>query len=107
MPLSELPPIVQNLAKQQPEVWSAYNRLGEAIAASGPLDPKTQRLVKLALAVGAGLEGGVHSHVRRGKAEGLSKEELCHVALLSVTTLGWPSAVKAYSWIDDELGQPE
>jgi AhpD family alkylhydroperoxidase len=99
-----LPPLVQHLAEQFPEVWSAYNRLGEAAAAAGPLDAKTQRLVKLALAIGGACEGGVHSHVRRGLGEGLTPEELRHVALLAVTTLGWPSAVRAHSWIDDMLG---
>jgi 4-carboxymuconolactone decarboxylase len=54
--------------------------------------------------MGAGLEGGVHSHVRRGLAEGLTTDELRHVAMLAATTLGWPAAVRAYSWIDDYPG---
>lgn len=105
MSSENLPPLVQQLADQYPEVWRAYNRLGEATAEAGPLDAKTQRLVKLALAIGGGREGGVHSHVRRGQAEGITSDELRHVALLAVTTLGWPSAVRAYSWIDDELDE--
>jgi alkylhydroperoxidase/carboxymuconolactone decarboxylase family protein YurZ len=105
MSLENLPPLVQQLAEQYPAVWSAYNRLGEAAAAAGPLDAKTRRLVKLALAIGGEREGGVHSHVRRGLMEGLTREELQHVALLATTTLGWPAAVRAYSWVDDELGE--
>jgi alkylhydroperoxidase/carboxymuconolactone decarboxylase family protein YurZ len=98
-----LPPIVEALAREHPEVWEAYNRLGHAAAQAGPLDPKTERLVKLALAVGAGREGAVRSHVRRGRNAGLSREEVRHVALLAITTIGWPSAVAALSWIDDAM----
>ncbi|WP_414687912.1 carboxymuconolactone decarboxylase family protein [Mycobacterium sp.] len=71
--------------------------MGEA----GPLDVRTKRLVHLALAIGADSHGAVHSHARRGLAEGLSAAELEHVALLAVTTLGWPQAVKGITWIRD------
>jgi alkylhydroperoxidase/carboxymuconolactone decarboxylase family protein YurZ len=100
-----LPPIVQELARAHPAVWEAYNRLGQAAAEAGPLDVRTERLVKLALAVGAGREGAVHSHVRRGLAAGLTRDELHHVALLAITTIGWPAAVAALSWIEDALEQ--
>jgi alkylhydroperoxidase/carboxymuconolactone decarboxylase family protein YurZ len=99
----DLPPIVQAIAREHPNLWEAYNRLGEAAARAGPLDAKAERLVKLAVAVGAGLEGAVHSHVRRGVAAGLTREELRHVALLAIPTIGWPSAVAALSWIEDAL----
>jgi alkylhydroperoxidase/carboxymuconolactone decarboxylase family protein YurZ len=99
----DLPPFVQAIAREHPNLWEAYNRLGEAAARAGPLDAKAERLVKLALAVGAGLEGAVHSHVRRGVAAGLTREELRHVALLAIPTIGWPSAVAALSWIEDAL----
>src|SRR5262249_17225741 len=81
-----LPPIVAPLARPHPEVGEAYNRLGHAAAEAGPLDAKTERLVKLAIAVGAGREGAVHSHVRRGQGAGLTGDELRHVALLAITT---------------------
>ena len=100
---NELPEIVQRLIEQHPDVWDAYNTLGQAAAEAGPLDEKAERLVKLAIAVGGGLEGAVRSHTRRGSAAGLSPEELQHVALLAITTVGWPSAIAALSWIRDEL----
>lgn len=103
MTQESLPPIVEEFAREHPEVWDAYNRLGEAAAKAGPLDARTERLVKLAIAVGGGLEGGVRSHVRRGLAAGLTSNELKHVAILAITTAGWPSALAAFSWIDDEL----
>ena len=99
----DLPPIVRAIAQAHPDLWEAYNRLGEAAAKAGPLEARAEHMVKLAIAIGAGLEGAVHSHVRRGLAAGLTREELKHVALLAIATIGWPSSVAALSWIEDEL----
>ena len=60
-------------------------------------------------AASAGAERPVHSQVRRGIAEGLSRDELRHVAFLAMTTLGFPKAVAALTWIEDiveEGGKP-
>ncbi len=51
----------------------------------------------------------MHSQVRRGIAEGLSRDELRHVAFRAMTTLGFPKAVAALTWIEDiveEGGKP-
>ncbi|MBX0322335.1 carboxymuconolactone decarboxylase family protein [Halomicroarcula sp. F13] len=97
----DLPATPGQFAKENPAVWEAYSDLGEACSAAGPLDDETKRLVKLALAVGAQSEGAVHSHVRRGLDEGLTPEELQHVAALSIPTIGFPKAMAARSWIAD------
>jgi alkylhydroperoxidase/carboxymuconolactone decarboxylase family protein YurZ len=101
----DLPSGAGRLADRHPKVWAAYEHLGEAVAEGGPLDAKTRRLVKLALAIGCSSEGAVHSHVRRAVSEGLKGDELRHVMLLAVTTLGLPAAVKALTWIDDIIGE--
>ena len=105
MALDELPPLVQDVVAKYPAVWDAFNRLGDSVAKAGPLDEKTQRLVKLAITVGAGLQGGAHSHVRRALVEGISPDELRHVAILAITTIGWPSAIARLSWIEDILSE--
>jgi len=94
------------LARRFPDIWESYAALGERCAEAGPLDIKMRHLVKVALAAGAGSEGAVHSHVRRGLAEGLTKEEIRHVALLAIPTLGLPGAVRAMTWMDDILESP-
>jgi len=98
-----LPPRPGQFATQNPEIWRAYQALGSACAKAGPLDDRVRRLVKLALAVGVGSEGAVHSHVRRGIEEGLSPDELRHVAALAIPTLGFPGAIAAFTWIEDIL----
>ena len=96
-----LPSAAGNIARTHPALWKAYSALGKAAAEAGPIEGATLRLVKLALAVGASLEGAVHSHTRRGLAEGISKEELAQVALLSIPTLGFAHGVRALTWIED------
>jgi alkylhydroperoxidase/carboxymuconolactone decarboxylase family protein YurZ len=91
------------VAEEYPEVWQRYQSLGEACAEAGPIRDEQARLVKLALAVGSGSEGAVHSHVRRARAEGIDREALRHVALMAVPTLGFPAAMAALTWINDIL----
>ena len=100
-----LPSRAKQIADDYPDIWAAYQVLGKACSQAGPLDRRTARLVKLSLAVGAGSEGAVHSHVRRARDEGISDDEIRHVATLSVTTLGFPKAVAAFSWIEDILAK--
>ncbi|PMR77410.1 carboxymuconolactone decarboxylase family protein [Billgrantia endophytica] len=101
MTQQDLPSGAGKVAKQYPEVWDAFASLGQACAEAGPLDARTRRLVKLALAVGAGSEGAVHSHMRRGIEEGIEPEALKQVAMLAIPTLGLPSGVAALTWIED------
>lgn len=100
---AHLPEALDQFIAQYPQVWEAYNRLGEAAAEAGPLDEKTRRLVKLAVAIGAGREGAVHAHVRQARQEGITPEELLHVGVLAITTIGWPGAFAAITWISDLL----
>ena len=88
-------------AEQYPELWKAYQTLGAAAAESGPLDARSRRLIKLALAIGAGSEGAVHSHVRQALSEGISAEEIRQICNLAITTLGFPAAMAGLSWVND------
>jgi 4-carboxymuconolactone decarboxylase len=83
----------------------AYETLGRATAEAGPLDAKTRELVKLAVAIGAGREGAVHSHTRRALDLGCSSDEIRHAVLLSTTTLGFPGMMAALTWTEDVLGR--
>lgn len=99
--MAELPKRFVEFTKKFPEVAKAYENLGTAIHAGGPLDERTRALVKVAISIAAGLEGGAHSHVRKALAAGVKKEELYHVALLAIQTIGFPRAMAGMSWIDD------
>ncbi|MBC6937963.1 MAG: carboxymuconolactone decarboxylase family protein [Chloroflexi bacterium] len=101
--MTDLPAPYVRIREEFPEVAAAYDALGDAIHRCGPLDDKTRQLIKLALAVGGQLEGATHAHTRRALEMGISPEEIKHVILLAVTTLGFPTTVRAYTWIDDVL----
>jgi alkylhydroperoxidase/carboxymuconolactone decarboxylase family protein YurZ len=91
----------ENFRQQYPDVWKAFAKLANECHDTGPLDDRSRRLIKLALAIGAGLEGATHSAVRHAMDQGITQAELDHVAILAITTLGYPSAMRALSWIRD------
>ncbi len=87
---------------KHPDIWDAFTNLAEQCHEhGGPLDEKTRRLVKLGIALGARHEGAVHSAVRHALAAGVTAEEARHAAILAITTIGWPAAFAAVTWIDD------
>lgn len=88
-----------------PAVMKAYEALGTATQEAGPLEIKSRALVKLAIAIGAGREGAVHSHTRRALEAGCTSAEIRHAVLLATTTLGFPGMMAALSWVDDVLNQ--
>ncbi len=101
----KLPARFIQFQKKFPKIFLAYEALGAATADAGPLDEKSRALVKLGIAIGGQMEGAVHSHARRALEGGCSADEIRHVALLATTTLGFPSMIKALSWVDDVLRQ--
>jgi len=99
----DIPQPFQDFTRDFPAVAKAYEALGSAAHDAGPLDDRTRRLVKLAIAVGGRLEGAVRAQARIARAAKISDAELDHVVLLAITTSGLPSAISARTWIRDEL----
>jgi alkylhydroperoxidase/carboxymuconolactone decarboxylase family protein YurZ len=98
-----LPHAYRRLAQEHPDVIKGYEALADAVRAAGPLDSRTLALVKLGIALGAELEGGTHSAVRKALDAGCTREELMHVALLATTTMGFPAMMRGRSWVLDVL----
>ena len=101
--MSQLPESYKTVRSRYPDLMAHYEALGEAAKSAGPLDVKTSALVKLAMCLGAGLEGGTHASVRKALDAGCTPDELRHVAVLSVTTLGFPTMARARAWVEDLL----
>jgi 4-carboxymuconolactone decarboxylase len=104
---AKVPPFVADFRTTHADVWEAFNALADKCHNAGPLDEKTRRLVKVALSVGAGLEGGTHSAVRNARHAGITDEELAHVCVLAITTLGFPAAMRALTWVSDRGGKAQ
>lgn len=89
-----------------PEVGKAYEAYGEAVGNAGPLDEKTRSLVKLAISIGARMDGAAKSHAHKALEAGATPEEIRHVVVLSAPTIGFPNMMAGLSSID-EIIAPE
>lgn len=98
-----LPDVYLRFRDRFPDVATALDHLGRSTETAGPLDPQTQRLVKLGIAVGALAEGAVRSNARKALEEGAAAEEIHHAVTLAITTVGFPAAIAALGWVDEVL----
>jgi alkylhydroperoxidase/carboxymuconolactone decarboxylase family protein YurZ len=92
------PKTYQSFVKRYPKIGQAWEVIAEA-GQDGPLDAKTVRLLKLAVAMGALREGAVRAGVRKALAQGISRVEIEQVIALAAGTLGLPATVAVYSWV--------
>jgi 4-carboxymuconolactone decarboxylase len=102
-----LPKAFVAFGKRHGEVAGAYEALASACHEAGPLTERERSLVKLAIAVGMRHEGAVHAQVRKGLETGIEPEAMRHVALLALTTMGFPNMMAALTWMDDLLPEAE
>lgn len=103
----KLPGRYVQFQQAHPKLFSAYENLGKAAAAEGPLSEREIHLVRLAIAAGARLEGAVHSHTRRALEAGVSADEIRHVIMLGITTMGFPAMMATLSWVEDLISGGE
>ena len=99
----KLPSAYRRFTTDHPRIGDAYERLSDAVLTEGPLARKDAELVKIGIAVGARLEGAVHSHVRRAREAGASPDEIRHAVRLALTTIGFPGMMAALSWTNEVL----
>jgi len=98
------PPAVHQLfVRRFPSLGKAWDLVNEE-GGAGPLDAKTQRLLKLAIAIGALREGAVHSGVRKARDAGASLAEMEQVVALAASTIGFPASVAVWNWVREEAG---
>lgn len=96
-----LPSVYRGFVDNYPEIHAAQGHLAQTVREATPFDERLTRLLKLALALGAQSDGAVRSNVRKGLDQGITEAELQAVALLAITTCGFPTAVAGLRWIAD------
>ncbi len=99
----KLPQHFRDFQRNNPDVAHAFEELGRRIHDKGTLPERERRLVKLGIAIGVNSEGAVHSAVRHALRAGCSAEDVQHAVRLAITTLGWPRAQAAMTWVEDVL----
>ncbi|MGE5612196.1 MAG: carboxymuconolactone decarboxylase family protein [Bacillota bacterium] len=101
----KVPGTFKEFVARFPEMGKAHEQIARAVESSGPLDRKTQELIKIGLSIGAGLESAVRSHVRRAMHEGVTEAEIEQSILLAYNTCGWPRMVMAWRWASEQLAR--
>lgn len=96
-PSSRPPGTFARFIERFPELGMAHDLVDRA-AGEGPLDAKTCSLIKIGLAIGAGLESAVRAHVRRALQNGATEEEIEQAIMQAMNTVGFPRTVAAWSW---------
>lgn len=103
--IEHLPAVYTSFRERFPDVAAALDTLGQASETAGPLDEREQRLVTLGIAIGGLARGAVRSNARKALGLGVTPGEIRHVAVLAVTTRGFPTAIAGYEWIEEVLGE--
>jgi 4-carboxymuconolactone decarboxylase len=99
--VGDLPGVLRRCSVEEPGVGEADDIPAARRHESGPLGRRERRLARLGVATGAESEGAVRSHARRALGEGIAGEEIRLVAVLAVTTAGFPAAGAAYGRINE------
>jgi 4-carboxymuconolactone decarboxylase len=103
-PKGRTPPATfQAFVERFPELGEAHKTIGRITDKAGPLDARTCHLIKMGIALGAGLESAFRSHVRRAGEHGASREEIEQAILLAMNTVGLPRAVMGWQWAGEQL----
>ena len=104
--MRELPKTVKELKKRHPEIWEAHERLSDACAGAGPLDGKTALLIKVGIAAASGKRTPLATHIRSAIEGGASPEEVEHAILLTATTQGLSTMMRALKEWESVLSSP-
>lgn len=95
---SNPPQTYSDFVERFPKLGEAWDLLREGGENSGPLDERSQRLIKLGIAIGAQRPGAVSSATRKALKAGVTMEEVEQVVALAASTVGMPGAVAAFQW---------
>ena len=98
-----LPEIYRRFRSDYPELSEAFDRFAETARGAGPLNQREQHLANLGIAIGCLSEGGVRSHARKALGSGIEPGGIRHVAVLAISTAGYPAASAALKWINEVL----
>ena len=82
--------------EEHPEIHQAYEAYGKALHdKGGPLDKKQRRLIKIAVSAASSHELALQTHIEKARKAGCTNGEIEHAILLTATTAGFPTMMKA------------
>ena len=102
---SKPPKFYTDFIKKCPQVGLQYEKLGDVVHQQGPLNERERALVKLAISGSHLFHSALKSHIRKAIAAGVSREEIEHVALLMLPTIGFPTMMAMMGVIEDQYNK--
>ena len=102
-PRDRVPGTYLEFVTKYPGLGRAHETIATEVEKAGPLESKTQALIKIGICIGAGLESALRSHVRRAIQHGATTAEIEQAILLGMNTVGFPRTVAAWSWAQEQF----
>jgi 4-carboxymuconolactone decarboxylase len=89
--------IFTRFKSEYPDIYRLEEELGQSIhLEGGPLDERTRWLVKLAMSAATGRHRALETHIVKAREAGLRDEDIRHVLLMLIPTVGFPAFMEAY-----------
>jgi len=101
--LNAVPKTYQKFANKHGQILGAYDALNAKVKALNALSPEEMALVKLAISVGAGMDGAMASQTRKAIKAGIDPKKIEQVAIMALPTLGLPRMMQAWKTIGSIL----
>lgn len=102
-PVPKPPKFYERFVKKYPKVAATYEELGDAVHGQGPLNERDRALIKLAISGSHLYSSAFKAHIRKAVASGISREEIEHVVLLFLPTIGFPTMMAAMGIVEEQL----
>lgn len=97
------PKFYEEFLAKYPAVGAKYEALGDAIHELGPLNDRERALVKLAISGSHLYQSAYKAHIRKALAAGVTREEIEHVALMMLPTVGFPTMMACMGMVEEQV----
>lgn len=97
------PKFYKQFEEKYPQVAKQYEALGDAVHGLGSLSDRDRALIKLAISGSHLYSSAFKAHIRKAVAEGISREEIEHLVLLFLPTVGFPTMMAAMGIVEEQM----
>jgi 4-carboxymuconolactone decarboxylase len=101
------PRFYSHFMQKYPEIGQKYEQLGQIIHENGPLTERERALIKMAVSGSHLFHSAFKSHIRKAVQAGITRQEMEHLSLLMLPTVGFPTTMAMLGMIEDQLGAEE
>ncbi len=97
------PKFYEQFFKKYPLIAGKYEELGDAVHDLGPLTERDRALIKMAISGSHLYRSAFKAHIRKAIASGISREEIEHLVLLFLPTVGFPTMMAAMGIAEEQM----